>query len=152
MASRFFDAVKAYVNRPGNEFFLVILLVPLPMILFSEPSRWIAFASLAYTALIARLYGGSRWLDGYVAGKGAEQERLREASGGQPQEAQHLVEAFNRSYRVGTKVTYLKSEIEGRQITTVDKPAYIQGDDTPMVVLGGIGTALIGKVEPYFGS
>lgn len=66
--------------------------------------------------------------------------------------AQHRVDKFNRSYQVGSKVTYLKSEVEGRQITTVDKPAYIQGDDTPMVDLGGIGAALIDKVEPYFGS
>ena len=65
--------------------------------------------------------------------------------------AQYLVDAFNRSYRVGTSVTYLKSEIEGRQITTVEAPAYIQGDDTPMVCLSGVGVALIDKVEPYFG-
>ncbi|MCV6454896.1 hypothetical protein AAIH27_33395 [Pseudomonas aeruginosa] len=66
--------------------------------------------------------------------------------------AQHRVDKFNRSHQVGSKVTYLKSEVEGRQITTVDKPAFIQGDDMPMVVLAGIGTALIDKVEPYFGS
>ncbi|EPJ7982312.1 hypothetical protein L4Z68_001334 [Pseudomonas aeruginosa] len=66
--------------------------------------------------------------------------------------AQHRVDQFNLTYQVGDQVTYLKSEIEGRQITTVDKPAYIQGDDTPMVVLAGIGTALLDKVEPYFGS
>jgi len=65
--------------------------------------------------------------------------------------AQDRVDQFNRSYRVGSEVTYLKSEIEGRQVTTVEKPAYIQGDDTPMVELIGIGTALIDKVEPFFG-
>lgn len=65
--------------------------------------------------------------------------------------AQHRVDQFNRSCRVGSEVTYLKSEIEGRQVTTVEKPAYIQGDETPMVELVGIGTALIAKVEPYFG-
>jgi hypothetical protein len=68
------------------------------------------------------------------------------------QVAQHRVDKFNLSYQVGSKVTYLKSEIEGRQITTVEKPAYIQGDDTPMVCLSGIGTALIDKVEPFLGS
>ena len=67
------------------------------------------------------------------------------------QKAQYLVDAFNRSYQVGTMVTYLKSEIEGRQLTTVEAAAYIQGDDTPMVELNGIGTALIDKVEPYVG-
>ncbi len=67
------------------------------------------------------------------------------------QKAQHRVDKFNRSYRVGTTVTYLKSEIEGREITTVEAPAYIQGDDTPMVSLSGVGVALIDKVEPYFG-
>ncbi|EPG9350585.1 hypothetical protein ACKU3Z_029690 [Pseudomonas aeruginosa] len=65
--------------------------------------------------------------------------------------AQHRVDQFNLSYRVGSEVTYIKSEIEGRQITTVEKPAYIQGEDTPVVELVGIGTALIDKVEPYFG-
>jgi hypothetical protein len=64
--------------------------------------------------------------------------------------AQHRVDRFNRSSPVRSRVAYLKSEIEGLQITTVDKPAYIQGEDTPMVCLSGIGTALIDKVEPYF--
>lgn len=66
--------------------------------------------------------------------------------------AQHRVEKFNRSQPPGSQVTYLKSDVEGRQITTVEKPAYIQGDDTPMVYLSGIGVASIDKVEPYFGS
>jgi hypothetical protein len=35
MESRLLRVAKAYVNRPGNEFFLVILLVPMPMILFA---------------------------------------------------------------------------------------------------------------------
>lgn len=66
--------------------------------------------------------------------------------------AQRRVDKFNHCLPPKSKVTYLKSDIEGRQITTVVKPAYIQGDDTPMVELHGIGTALLDKVEPYFGS
>jgi hypothetical protein len=66
--------------------------------------------------------------------------------------AQRRVDKFNHSLPPKSKVTYFKSDIEGRQITTVVKPAYIQGDDTPMVELNGIGTALLDKVEPYFGS
>lgn len=65
--------------------------------------------------------------------------------------AQRRVDQFNLRYQIGAQVTYLKSEIEGRQITSVEKPAYIQGEDTPVVELVGIGTALIDKVEPYFG-
>lgn len=61
--------------------------------------------------------------------------------------AELAVQKFNRTKAVGTKVTYLKSEIEGKQITAVVKPAYIQGDSTPMVVLEGIGIALLDKVE-----
>lgn len=62
--------------------------------------------------------------------------------------AQLKVDNFNRDMPVGVNVTYLKSQVEGRQATTVAKQAYIQGDDTPMVVLHGIGTALIDKIEP----
>jgi len=61
--------------------------------------------------------------------------------------AQLIVDNFNRIAPVGTQVTYLKSQIEGRQITSVVKPAYIQGDATPIVVLHGIGNVLISKVE-----
>ncbi|MGN5180792.1 hypothetical protein ACTG1X_21580 [Aeromonas veronii] len=61
--------------------------------------------------------------------------------------AQLSVDKFNRIAPVGTQVTYLKSQVEGRQITSVAKPAYIQGGDTPIVVLHGIGNALISKVE-----
>ncbi|MEM0550473.1 MULTISPECIES: hypothetical protein [Aeromonas] len=62
--------------------------------------------------------------------------------------AELAVQKFNRTNAVGTKVTYLKSEIEGKQITAVVKPAYIQGDSSPMVVLEGIGIAQLDKVEP----
>lgn len=62
--------------------------------------------------------------------------------------AQLKVDKFNRHTPVGANVTYLKSQVEGRQATSVAKQAYIQGDDNPMVVLHGIGTALIDKVEP----
>jgi hypothetical protein len=60
------------------------------------------------------------------------------------------VDKFNNSHPVGSKVLYLKSGLEGYQITIVTKPAYIQGDATPMVILEGIGTALISKIEPFY--
>lgn len=63
--------------------------------------------------------------------------------------AQQNVRSFNRMYPVKSKVTYLKSEIEGRLITSVEKPAYILGDDVAVVDLAGIGVALLEKVEPY---
>lgn len=63
--------------------------------------------------------------------------------------AQHTVDKFNQYSPVGSSVTYEKSEIEGLQITTVEKPAYILGDDVPAVVLEGIGIALIAKVKPF---
>lgn len=45
--------------------------------------------------------------------------------------AQQRVDEFNVLQPVGTKVAYIKSQIEGKQHTTVKAPAYIQGDETP---------------------
>ena len=84
MKLRLLNSAKAFLDRPGNEFIFIILFVPLPMIIFAEPSKWIAIAALAYTALITRIYGSSQFLDGFVAGKEAEQQRMREASGCEP--------------------------------------------------------------------
>lgn len=84
MVSSFLNVAKAYLNRPGIEFLSLILLVPLPMIILADPNKWISLAALAYTVVIGRLYAGSRWLDGYVAGIAVEKQRLREASEIQP--------------------------------------------------------------------
>lgn len=62
-------------------------------------------------------------------------------------EAELAVQRFNNAFPVGSRVTYFKSDLEGRQVTTISGPAYIQGDNTPMAVLDGIGVALISKVE-----
>ncbi|KNH42982.1 hypothetical protein [Pseudomonas lini] len=66
--------------------------------------------------------------------------------------AQRRVASFNHGTAPGSRVHYLKSELEGRQITTIVSPAYILGDDAPVVELDGIGTALLDKVEPFLGS
>lgn len=64
------------------------------------------------------------------------------------EEAELAVQRFNNAFPVGSCVTYFKSDVEGRQVTTISGAAYIQGDNTPMAVLEGIGIALISKIEP----
>lgn len=61
--------------------------------------------------------------------------------------AELAVDKFNRSCPVGTRVTYLKSQIEGKLVTTVNEPAYVLGDDFPVAVLNGIETAALEKIE-----
>lgn len=64
------------------------------------------------------------------------------------EDAEMAVRRFNNAFPVGSRVTYFKSDVEGRQVTTISGAAYIQGDNTPMAVLEGIGIALISKIEP----
>ncbi|CAH1582341.1 hypothetical protein F0267_00225 [Vibrio coralliilyticus] len=60
------------------------------------------------------------------------------------------VDGFNCSYNVGETVLYVKSEVEGAVPLTIIKPAYVLGDNLPVVELESIGLALISKVQPYF--
>jgi hypothetical protein len=45
-------------------------------------------------------------------------------------------------------VFYLKSQIEGKVKTSIQKAAHIQDDNTPVCELSGIGIALLDKIEP----
>jgi hypothetical protein len=66
------------------------------------------------------------------------------------EQAQLVVEKFNRSEltAVGKSVFYLKSQIEGKVKTSIQKAAYIQGDNKPVCELSGMGIALLDKIEP----
>jgi hypothetical protein len=66
------------------------------------------------------------------------------------EQAQLAVDKFNESSltTVGKLVFYLKSDTEGKVKTSIEKAAYIQGDETPVCELNGIGTALLNKIEP----
>lgn len=62
---------------------------------------------------------------------------------------QRRVESWNRSVKVGAKVTYLKSELEGRIILKTVQTAYLfEGE--PAVDLEHIGVALLSKVETFY--
>lgn len=63
-------------------------------------------------------------------------------------EAQPRVDSWNRSVKVGTAVTYLKSKLEGKVILKTVGPAYIIGGEAA-VDLEYLGLALLSKTEPF---
>ena len=70
--------------------------------------------------------------------------------GGKRDVANFTVSKWNRSNFKGQEVWYKKSEIEGVVLAAVAGPAFIQGDDVPVVKLENFGTVLIEKIEPKF--
>lgn len=56
---------------------------------------------------------------------------------------------FNKRYKIGDVVFYLKSEVEGVTKSTVTSKAYVSEEGLlPVVDLDVIGTALLSKVKP----
>jgi hypothetical protein len=65
--------LNTFINQPGVEF-CFLLLMPLILVVKVEPSHWVTAAVLAYAMVIGRLYGGTRWLEGFKKGIEAERE------------------------------------------------------------------------------
>lgn len=62
--------------------------------------------------------------------------------------AKRRVDSWNRSVQIGSKVTYLKSELEGKVILKTSGPACIFGGQAA-VELEHLGLALLSKTEPF---
>lgn len=66
------------------------------------------------------------------------------------EQTQRLVDSWNRVIRIGTKVTYQKSDLEGSIVVQTVDSAYVFAGESA-VELEHIGTALLNKVKPFYG-
>ncbi|GGM25041.1 hypothetical protein GCM10009425_39830 [Pseudomonas asuensis] len=60
--------IRALGRHLGNEFLLLIVLLPAAAIFFSPCSKWTAIVAIVYSGFCGRLYGSCRWAEGFSEG------------------------------------------------------------------------------------
>ncbi|UST77238.1 hypothetical protein [Pseudomonas siliginis] len=61
-------AMKTFWKRSANEFVLLVLGCSLPLILLLPASKWVSLGALCIAVAFGRVYGATRWVEGFTEG------------------------------------------------------------------------------------
>jgi len=64
-------ALKTFWKRPANEYVLLVLFCSLPLILLLPTSKWVSLGALCIGLVFGRVYGATRWVEGFAEGQKA---------------------------------------------------------------------------------